>query len=461
MVKDCNQTNLAMTIFSDEFLTVILAYSDLFSKSVFAHVRILLAGAILAPGKRTVTSVLRVMGLALDTNYHKYHRVLSLAKWCAMHGARILLGQLLKAFLPEGPVVVGIDETVERRWGSKIKKRGIYRDSVRSSRSHFVKCSGLRWVCMMLLLPIGWAGRVWALPFLTVLAPSEGYAGQEGKRHKKVTDLARQMLLLLKRWLPGRQVIAVGDSGYAVLELLAAMCDHGVTLVARLRLDAALYAPALGREPGRPGRPRLKGERLPGLKQVLENAATQWQMVTLSDWYGHGQKEMELATGTALWYHSGKPVVPIRWVLLRDPGGRLEPVALLSTDPGLTAVEVVSYLGKRWSVEVTLEESRAHLGVETQRQWSDKAIDRTTPVLMALFSIVTLLADQLQKQGKLMVDKAAWYQKEKPTFSDAIAAVRRLLWSKIDFSTSDKNSEMEKIPRHLLEHIQYMLAYAA
>ncbi len=203
-----------------------VAYSGLFSKPVFSHARLLLAGAILAPGKRTVTSVLRVLGLSQETKYHKYHRVLSLARWCALSRARILLGQLLHTFLAEGPVVVGIDETVERRWGSRIKKRGIYRDSARSSHSHFVKCSGLRWVSLMLLVPLSWAERVWALPFLTVLAPSGRYASQAGKRHKKVTDWARQMLLQLKRWLPGREVIAVGDSSYAVIELLAAVRSH-------------------------------------------------------------------------------------------------------------------------------------------------------------------------------------------------------------------------------------------
>jgi hypothetical protein len=303
----------------DEFLALIIGYSGLFSKPVFVHVRLLLAGAILAPGKRTITSVLRVLGLSQETKFHKYHRVLSLARWCALQGARILLSQLLDAFLADGPVVVGIDETVERRWGSQIKKRGIYRDSVRSSHAHFVKCSGLRWISLMLLMPLSWAERVWALPFLTVLAPSERYGKEAGKRHKQVTDWARQMLLQLKRWLPKRQVIAVGDSSYAVLELLAAVRSQ-VTFITRLRLDAALYAPAPAREPGKPGRHRKKGERLPTLQQVLRSTATKWQKVKLTNWYGHSEIEMELATATAVWYHSAKPVVPLRWVLLLRPG---------------------------------------------------------------------------------------------------------------------------------------------
>lgn len=449
-----------MSNFPDEFLELIIAYSGLFSKRVFVHARLLLAGAILAPGKRTVSSVLRVLGLREETKFHKYHRVLSLARWCALRGARILLKQLLNCFLTGGPIVVGIDETVERRWGGKIKKRGIYRDSVRSSHAHFVKCSGLRWISLMLLLPISWAERVWALPFLTVLAPSERYGKETRKRHKKITDWARQMLLQLKRWLPARKVIAVGDSSYAVLELLAAVSSH-VTFITRLRLDAALYAPAPARVPGKPGRNRKKGERLPTLQEVLQGTATQWQQLTLSNWYGHGQKEMEIATATAVWYHSAKPVVPLRWVLLRDPEGKLAPVALLSTELDLSAEVIVTYFARRWSVEVTLQETRAHLGVETQRQWSEKAIERTTPVLLGLFSIVTLVADHLQQQqGMLLTEHTAWYKKEKPTFSDAIAAVRRILWQKVDFSTSTKNIEIVKIPKPLLNHFHHLLAYA-
>lgn len=158
-----------------EFLTLILPYANLFCKRVFVHVQLLLTGALLAPGKRTVTSVLRIMGLSQEKAFHKYHRVLSQAQWSALRASRILLHQVLGVFVGDGPLVVGIDEHLERRWGAKIKGRGIYRDAVRSSGSHFVKSSGLRWVSVMMLTPISWAKRVWALPFLTALAPSERY----------------------------------------------------------------------------------------------------------------------------------------------------------------------------------------------------------------------------------------------------------------------------------------------
>ncbi|WP_222707201.1 hypothetical protein [Pontibacter qinzhouensis] len=194
---------------------------------------------------------------------------------------------------------------------------------------------------------------------------------------------------------------------------------------------------------------------------MLKSTATKWRKVTLTNWYGHSQKEMEIATATALWYHRGKPVVPLKWVLLRDPEGKLAPVALLSTDLELPAEMVVVYFARRWSLEVKLEETQAHLGVETQRQWSEKAVERTTPVLLGLFSIVKLLAERVHQQGMLLEDEATWYKKEKPTFRDAVAAVRRLLWQKIDFSTSDIHTEMVKIPQPLLHQFQHRLANAA
>ena len=184
-----------MPTLPSEFLSVILPYADLFCKRVFAHVQLLLVGAILTPGKRTMTSVLRIIGLSNEKAFHKYHRVLSHARWSALAASQLLLNQLLVVFIGQEPLVVGIDETLERRWGKRIEGRGIYRDAVRSSDSHFVKCSGLRWMCVMMLTKVNWANRVWALPFLTALAPSERYYVDKARAHKKLTDWARQLLL--------------------------------------------------------------------------------------------------------------------------------------------------------------------------------------------------------------------------------------------------------------------------
>jgi hypothetical protein len=190
-------------------------FVPLFSRRLWPHVQVLLAGAILAPGKRTVSAALRVMGLGQTEHFQRYHRVLNRAVWSAREVSHVLLGVLVRTFVPSGPLVIGVDETLERRWGKKIAAKGIYRDSVRSTQERFVKSSGLRWVCLMLLVPVPWAGRVWALPFLSVLAPSERYAAQHGKQHKKITDWARQALLLVRRWWPEREIVAGADSAYA------------------------------------------------------------------------------------------------------------------------------------------------------------------------------------------------------------------------------------------------------
>jgi hypothetical protein len=452
-----------MPILSKDYLTLISAFAPVFSKRVWQHVQVLLIGAILVPGKRTVTAVLRIMGLSRERHFQTYHRVLNRAVWSSLEVSRILLGILVSRFAATGHLVLGLDETIERRWGAKIRARGIYRDPVRASRSHFVKASGLRWLSLMLLVSVPWAKKVWALPFLTALAPSERYYRDQARGHKKLTDWARQMLLQVRRWLPERRLIVVADSTYAVIELLWRLTQlaHPVYMVTRLRLDAALYEPAPPRKPGKRGRPRLKGERLPTLKQVLHNPKTKWTEATLPDWYGQGQRKIELTSGTAVWYHSGKPPLPIRWVLIRDPKGKFKSRALLCTDLSATPLQIVKWFVLRWRVEVTFQEARAHLGVETQRQWSDLAIARITPALLGLFSLVTLLADQATRRGKLPVRQAAWYIKPLPTFSDALAVVRHRLWRGQDFHTSLSDTDMVKIPSLLLKRFTEALCYAA
>lgn len=357
---------------------------------------------------------------------------------------------------------MGLDDTIERRWGDKIKAKGIYRDPVRSSHGHFVKASGLRWLSLMLLVEVPWAQKVWALPFLTALAPSERYNQEQGHRHKTLTDWGRQMILQLRRWLPQRKLFVVADSSFAALELLAAVSQitNPVHIITRLRLDAALYKPAPPRIAKQMGRPRLKGARLPNLNTVLTNPKTQWQSVIVNRWYGGTQRIVEVATGTAVWYHTGMPTVPIRWVLVRDPEGKFNSQALLCTNHEIAPGQILEWFVRRWQIEVTFQEVRAHLGVETQRQWSDKAIARTTPTLLGLFSLVTLLAHHLQGQQQFPVRQAAWYTKSLPTFADAIAIVRQSLWP-CTFSMSGEATDMVKIPRAMLERLTDTLAYAA
>lgn len=436
-----------------------IVFRPLFSKSVFDHLQVLLIGAILTPGARTVANCLRLTGFDGDLHYQNYHRVLNRATWSVPNAGRYLLHLLIDSFATQDqPLVFGLDDTIERRRGDKIKAKGIYRDPVRSSRGHFVKASGLRWLCMMFLCPVPWAGCIWALPFMTVLCPSERYYKERGRSHNKLTDRARQMIFQLSRWLPDRALIVVCDSSFAAIEFLDSVRTHA-TVITRLRLDAALYEPARPRQKGKPGRTAKKGKKVAKLEARLVDEKTSWIRMLVSQWYGRSDYLLDVTSGTAVWYHAGMPAVPIRWVLVRDPQGKLDPKAFLSTNLALSPLEILTYFVRRWRVEVTFEEVRRHLGVETQRQWNDLAIARTTPCLMGLFSLVTLFAHCYQDQ--LSVRQAAWYQKQALTFSDALAAVRIRLWKEMYLSMSGSKTETLKIPKPLFERLTGALAYAA
>jgi hypothetical protein len=443
-------------------IQVLRHFEPVLSERVWEWAKILLVGAILTPGQRTVSAALRVMGLSGEAQYQNYHRVLNRAVWCSRSLSERLLGQVVASFVPaDEPLVLGLDDHIERRRGEKIAAKGIYRDAVRSSKSFFVKTSGLRWVSMMVLTKIPWVGRVWALPFLTVLAPSERYHAERGVPHKKLTDWARQMIRQVRRWLPDRALVVVVDSSYAVLELLATCVNlrQPVTVVTRLRLDAALYDPAPERQPRQRGAPRKKGERQPSLAQRISDPTTAWQSLPVQ-WYGNLVRTVELASGTAVWYHPGKPLVPLRWVLIRDPLAKFTTQALLCTDLTATPAQIVEWFVLRWQLEVTFQEARAHLGIETQRQWSPLAILRTTPALLGLFSLVTLFAHHLLQGQPLPIRQAAWYHKTQPTFSDTLAFVRLALWPIAISYLSPATPDMQLIPTALFQRLVDTLAFS-
>jgi len=272
----------------------------------------------------------------------------------------------------------------------------------------------------------------------------------------------RQAVLQAKRWLPDRRLVVVADAGFSGVSLIAALRRH-VCLVTRLRIDASLFAPAPPRQPGQMGRPRLQGKRLPGFKAVLADPDTVWSRVTVAEWYGGRSRELEVASDTAVWYCSGLPPAPIRWVLVRDPFSESEPQAFLSTDLAAEPGRILGWFVSRWQMETTFQETRAHLGVETQRQWSDLAILRTTPALLGLFSLVVVWANELAcaPVGAVRPRTAGWYDKREPTFSDAIAAVRRALWSPPGLSMSRPNTGTVEISAALLQRLTNTLCYAA
>jgi hypothetical protein len=443
-----------------QLLARLAAFADLFTRPTWANALLLISGALLTPGRRTIAAALRILGREQHTDFPTYYRVLSRAQWSSRAVAGRLLRLLVAAFVPaQADIVIGLDDTIERRWGPKISARGIYRDPVRSSKGHFVKVSGLRWLSAMLIVPIPWAGRLMALPFLTVLTPSERFYANSPRAPKTLLDQARQIALQIRRWLPGRRIVMVADSAFAAIEFLAAVRRY-LCLVTRLRLDANLFEPAPPRRPGIRGRTAIKGKKLPKLDQVLADPATVWQSHTVPLWYGHTNRLVEITSGTALWYHSGLPPVPIRWLIVKDPTGKLQPHAFLATDPDAAPTDILQWFVSRWQVEVTFEETRAHLGVETQRQWSDPAILRTTPALLGLFSLVVLWMSDICATTAITPLTTAWYFKTSLTFSDAIAAVRRQIWQHQSLCISPPARDSIKIPAHIWYRMSTALSYA-
>jgi hypothetical protein len=443
----------------EAIILVLAPFAPLFSHRVWLHAQVMLLGAMLAPGARTVTAALRVMGLAAERHFTNYHRVLNRATWSARHGSRILLGLLITQLVPPGAtIVLGADDTVERRSGRKITAKGCYRDAVRSSKKHVIRCFGLKWVSMMLLVPVPWSRRVWALPFLTALCwPAEQALRH---RHKTSVDWVRQMMKQARRWLPGRRLVLVVDGGFAAVSLALACVKSKVVMVSRLRWDAALYHPPGPQPSSKRGPKPTKGKRQRSLQGWAERTDTPWETVEVA-WYKGERKTLWVFSRTALWYTPRQPPVAIRYVLVADPDGKLRMEAFFCTDLEATPMEILPWVVMRWSLEVTCEETRAHLGFETQRQWSDQAIARTTPVLLGLFSLVTLLALQLRQSDPIPVSATAWYHKVEPTFADCLALVRQHLWRARYLVNSTPEAESMQFPPEVFDLFIFCIPLAA
>lgn len=432
-------------------LSLLAEFADIFTKPTWKYAQTLLIGAILCNGKRTVSSALRVMGLSGEKRFERYHRVLSKAQWSEFRAAKILLGMLLTLVPVNLPILIAVDETLERRRGKRIKAKGCYRDACRSTKSLVIKCFGLKWLCASLLVKLPWSNRYWALPFMTVLCTSKKHDELKGIKHKTSINKAIQLVHVISR-LMKRSFVFIGDGGFACIQLGHACEKSAATLVSRLRLDAALFKAVPLFSQKRRGRKPVKGQKISTLKQQVADGKVQWHEQKVA-WYGRMIKTVKLATGINLWYKSGEHPLEIRWVLVKDPEtNRVE--AFFSTDTSMDAATIVEYFVLRWNIEVTFEEVRANLGVETQRQWSDNAIRRTTPVLMGIFSIVCLIANiQNKLSGDLMQTiSSAWYDKEdNATFSDVLIYVKRLIIGRKYLSESAVNDEFIKIRRQDLE----------
>lgn len=446
---------------SPKIIHLLAIFASAFTEPTFRNALVLLYGTILAPGRRTVTAALRAMGLGNSKHFTNYHRVLNRARWSPWLLSKLLLRLIMLLCLPAGaPLILVVDETLERRRGRKIKYKGWFRDPIRSTVKHVSKSLGIRWICLAILVPVPWSQRLWALPFMTIPALGPKTSAKLNKRHRTIVEWAMVMIDKVRRWQPEREVVLIGDGSYAAVALghRCRRLSKPVTLVSRLRLDARLYDFPGPQPKGKRGPKPKKGARQPSLTNRLADPKTCWQELEIP-WYGGQKKKIELVTEVCLWYRSGQNPLPIRWVLIRCPEESFKAQAFFCTDISVSAKQIVLWFIARWNIEVTFEEVRAHLGFETQRQWSDKAIERTTPCLFGIFSLVVVMAKTLHPTT-LPIRQTSWYWKEEATFSDALAAVRSNLWHGANYSTSAQEADCILIPQAALHSLVEVACYS-
>ena len=432
----------------NSMITVLSIFLPLFSSPTFSNFLLLLYGHILCKGRRTITEILKRIGLRNIKNFSKYHDFFRKTKWSSLKGAQILFIKLV-ALVP-GEILVSIDSTVERRKGPKIRGLGIQRDAVRSTKSRKVLVPGLNWLVCAIHITLPWCNRSWALPFLSILMPPENPLSTslnkrdlaKSKKHKTMTKWTCQVVMLLRKWLgPTKKISIVVDSAFATYTLANTCIDHKVTLVSRMRMDARTFEfppESKGR-----GRKRLVGKRLSTFNAMLEDPKMVWNTLELN-WYGGERKKIEYLKGSCLWYGYGIRPVPIKWVLTREPNNNARATALFSTDVEMASEDVIEKFICRWQLEVTFEESRRHLGMETQRQWSDNAIIRITPCILASYSIINLIVlESLAVKGKkISIQTSSWYKKAHVTFSDVLACLRKEILEKKYFSQFGENTDL-------------------
>ncbi|HMB06505.1 MAG TPA: hypothetical protein VKP69_22565 [Isosphaeraceae bacterium] len=437
---------------------LLAAFAPLFSHCLGTKVQARAVGALLATGPRTVWAVLRILGQSRDRPFLNSHRVLNRDAWSGLGAGQILLGRILALIPGDGPLVLAPDDTRERRGGRRIRARGCYRDAVRWSRGHLVRCFGRKWIVLTVLVPVPGSQRVWAVPLLTTWSWPEG-AGRRS-RPKTSLDGTRPRIRQVRRGLPEPELIRGLEGGLAAVKLARDCPRPQGALICRLRLEAALDDPPGSPPPSQRGPPPKKGPRPRRLSEWAGDAATPWEAIAV-DGYDGQRKSRRVFTGPGRWSTRGQDPVAIRYVLARDPGGALSEAASLGREERFRPEEILKSVGPRWRVEVTFEEAGVPLGWETQRQGSDLAIQRTTPVLLGLFTLVTLRAVEGPPAGLLEAERTAWSEKECPTFSDWMRRVRQQIWRSRITGPSSGKAEVLPGPLPLLEALVHGLSSAA
>ncbi len=434
-------------------------FAGAFARPTFQRFVILLFAAILTLGRRTVTNLLRTVDALAPGHPSSYHRVFSKRRWSSWRLARALAGFILRTWVPQGPVGLVGDDTVDEHRGKKVFGKARHRDAVRSTHSFTAYRWGHKWVVLAILVKFPFATRRWALPILVALYRSKEWNQRHGRRHKTPSELMRQLLAVLLHWFPERQFVFAGDGGFGTHELSRFAYRHRsrLTLVSRFYPDANLYAPPPAARGKRRGRPRKKGRKLAAPAQVVERSPRSRLTVA---WYGGGTRRVEVVSGTGHWYKNSKGLVPVRWVFVHDCDGTHRDEYFFTTDLALTPRMIIETFTSRWSIETTFQEMRAYLGLETTRGRTEKTVLRTAPCLFGLFSVIALLYAQLPARRVHGV-AVLWPGKTERTFSDAITAVRRWLWSDWVFATPKHHGAFAKLSRPIRAVLLYALAPAA
>lgn len=426
---------------------LINAFSIAFTRPTFQRVLVLILGVILSPRHRTVTGILRAAGPLAKGHWSDFHRVLCCRIWSTWPLGKVLTALVLELIPADQPVICPVDDSTPQHKGKKVYGKGRHHDACRSTHSHVVWVWGHKWVVLCITVKFSFASRPWALPVLCALCRPAKLDASEGHRHKTPIDLARQLTATLIHWFPERKFILLGDGGYASHELARFCHRHRrpVTLLSRFHPQANLYEAPPKRRAGQSGRPRIKGTRLP--KPVEAVASGQAKPFTVN-WYGGKTRQVELIWGEGHWYKAGDGLVPVRWVWVHDVEGTHRDEYFYCTDPTMPPQQIVSLYTGRWSIEVTFQEVRTHLGFATPRNWSAKSVLRTGPCLLGLFSLICLIFHRHTRGKGIRPASFGWYLKSEPTFTDAMVCVRRLCWAEV-FQQSPKHAGLKKLPRPL------------
>lgn len=423
---------------------VFFAWAAGFGETVFPKFVTLLLGTVLTTGRRTVSRVLHVVGELADAGPSSYHRVLSMRRWSMWRLARPLVTAILDTFVPHGVLFLVGDETVTEHPGRKVFGKGRHRDAKRSSHSFVAHLWGHKWVVLAILVKLPGIERPWALPVLVALYRNEKDNQAAGRRHKTPSDLMRQLLCVLLRWFPARKFAFSGDGGYAnhMLTRFARRHEGRLTLVSRFYADAALYAAPPRPKTGALGRPRVKGKKLPSPQDIVQRTKQRKKLTV--NWYGGQSRRVEVVAGTGHWYRSGEGLVEVLWVFVQDLTGTHRDEYFFTTDVTQSAKQVVETFTGRWSIEVTFQEVRAYLGVETTRGRIERTVLRAEPCLFGLYSVVALWYAALPECDRQNLEPT-WAGKTTVTFSDAITLVRRDLWRRWIFATPAFKLVMQKL----------------